>query len=451
MSVPAIALTASGSSRRLDVSPPAGGMALRGRLTVPGDKSISHRALMLGAIATGETRIRGLLLGDDPRSTARCLQAMGAEISDLEAGEVIVRGTGLGQLREPADVLDAGNSGTTLRLLLGLLASHPGRFFAVTGDRSLRSRPMSRVIRPLQQMGARIWGRGNDEYAPLAIRGQQLRPLVYRSPIASAQVKSCVLLAGLSATGKTTAIEPARSRDHSERMLRAFGARIEIDPEACSASVIGPAELSGQPVTVPGDISSAAFWLVAAAIVPESDLVVENVGVNPTRTGILDALHAMGADLHLENEREVAGEPVADIRVKAGPLRGCTLGGDLIPRAIDEIPILAVAAAFATGTTTVADAAELRVKESDRLAAIATQLAKLGARVTERPDGLEIVGGTPLVGTEVESHGDHRIAMSLAIAALNATGTTAISGAEAVAISYPTFVEQLSRLCSHSP
>jgi len=431
----------------LIVQRPASGLSLQGHIRVPGDKSISHRALMLGAIAQGETQIQGLLLGEDPRSTASCFRAMGAEISELNTELVRVEGIGLGLLQEPVDILSAGNSGTTMRLMLGLLASHPGRFFTVTGDSSLRSRPMSRVVKPLQQMGAQIWGRQGSSLAPLAIQGQQLSPIHYQSPIASAQVKSCILLAGLMTEGQTTVTEPALSRDHSERMLRAFGAEIKLDPETNSATITGPAQLTGQNVIVPGDISSAAFWLVAAAIVPGSELWVENVGVNPTRTGILEALEMMGADIEIENQRVVAGEPVADLRVRSSSLKACEIAGDLIPRLIDEIPILAVAAVFAQGTTVIRDAAELRVKESDRIAVIASQLNRMGARVTELPDGLEITGGTPLTGIDVDSHTDHRIAMSLAIAALNASGTTTINRAEAAAISYPDFTPTLQQIC----
>ena len=431
----------------LIVQRPASGLSLQGHIRVPGDKSISHRALMLGAIAQGETQIQGLLLGEDPRSTASCFRAMGAEISELSTELVRVQGIGLGLLQEPVDILSAGNSGTTMRLMLGLLASHPGRFFTVTGDSSLRSRPMSRVVKPLQQMGAQIWGRQGSSLAPLAIQGQQLSPIHYQSPIASAQVKSCILLAGLMTEGQTTVTEPALSRDHSERMLRAFGAEIKLDPETNSATITGPAQLTGQNVIVPGDISSAAFWLVAAAIVPGSELWVENVGVNPTRTGILEALEMMGADIEIENQRVVAGEPVADLRVRSSFLKACEIAGDLIPRLIDEIPILAVAAVFAQGTTVIRDAAELRVKESDRIAVIASQLNRMGARVTELPDGLEITGGTPLTGIDVDSHTDHRIAMSLAIAALNASGTTTINRAEAAAISYPDFTPTLQQIC----
>lgn len=435
------------SQQDLIINQTSEGLCLKGRIKVPGDKSISHRGLMLGAIASGETIIEGLLLGEDPKSTASCFRNLGAEISELNSEKVIIKGIGLGNLQEPADVLNAGNSGTTLRLMLGLLASQPGKFFTVTGDNSLRSRPMSRVVQPLQQMGATIWGRKANSLAPLAIQGQKLSATHYNSPIASAQVKSCILLAGLMTAGKTTVTEPALSRDHSERMLQAFGAELEVDRETRSVTITGQRELKGQRVVVPGDISSAAFWLVGGAIAPGSELVIENVGVNPTRTGILEVLEQMGADIQLENERVITGEPVADLRVRYGKLKGCTIAGEVIPRLIDEIPILAVAAVFAAGKTVIKDAAELRVKESDRLAVIASQLNKMGAKITELPDGLEITGGTPLTGTDVESYDDHRITMSLAIAALNASGTTTIHGAQAATISYPDFVDTLQRVC----
>ncbi len=423
-------------------------LGLQGIISVPGDKSISHRALMLGSLAEGETKIQGLLLGEDPRSTAACFRALGAEISELNSDLVTVTGIGLGNLQEPSDILDAGNSGTTLRLMLGVLASHAGHFFAVTGDKSLRSRPMSRVVKPLQQMGAQIWGRNNAALAPLGINGQTLNGIHYNSPIASAQVKSCLLLAGLMVEGETIITEPERSRDHSERMLAAFGASISVDELANTVVLRGPARLTGQAITVPGDISSAAFWLVAGAIVPDSDLLIENVGINPTRTGILEILREMGADISLENQREVTGEPVADLRVRSSQLRGYTIGGAMIPRLIDEIPILAVAAAFASGKTVIRDAAELRVKESDRIAAMAKELSKLGVNISERPDGLEIIGGNSLIGCEVDSYDDHRIAMSLAIVALMAKGKTVINRAECAAISYPSFTTTLQLLAS---
>jgi 3-phosphoshikimate 1-carboxyvinyltransferase len=432
------------NSQQLLINPRSEGISVQGKLTIPGDKSISHRALMLGAIAEGETVIEGLLLGEDPRSTAACFRAMGAKISELNSQRVTVTGVGLGNLQEPNNVLDAGNSGTTMRLMLGLLASHSDRLFIVTGDSSLRSRPMSRVIKPLTQMGATIWGRQGNSLAPLAVQGRQLQPTHYHSPIASAQVKSCILLAGLMVDGQTTVTEPALSRDHSERMLQAFGATLEIDRHTHSVTLTGQPTLRGQKVIVPGDISSAAFWLVAGAIVPDSDLLVENVGVNPTRTGILEALEMMEADITRLNERAVAGEPVADLRVRYSKLKACEIAGDLVPRLIDEIPILAVAAAFAEGITVIKDAAELRVKESDRLAVMATELGKMGAKITELEDGLQITGGYELKGTETDSFGDHRIAMSLAIAALNAQGQTTINRAEAASISYPNFVATLT-------
>lgn len=442
-----IHLTDAAPHQTLTLEMPAAGVALTGRIQVPGDKSISHRSLMLGAIASGETRIKGLLLGEDPRSTAACFQAMGVGISDLEDDWITVQGVGLGHLQEPVDVLNAGNSGTTLRLMLGLLAAQPGKFFTVTGDSSLRSRPMDRVIKPLNQMGAQIWGRQGNRLAPLAVQGQRLQPIHYQSPVASAQVKSCILLAGLLSEGNTTVTEPSLSRDHSERMLRAFGANLTVDPDTCSVTLQGPASLTGQTVVVPGDISSAAFWLVAGAITPGSDLVIENVGINPTRTGILEALQAMEADIILENQRDVTGEPVADLRVRYSQLKAANFSGDLIPRMIDEIPVLAVAALFATGTTVITDAAELRVKECDRITVMAEQLTRLGAAVTARPDGLEIRGGAVLQGAEVASYGDHRVGMSLAIAALRTQGTLILHQAEAAAVSYPGFITTLSTLC----
>jgi 3-phosphoshikimate 1-carboxyvinyltransferase len=418
---------------------------LQGTLRVPGDKSISHRALMLGALAEGETIIQGLLPGEDPISTARCLRALGADITEINSTEVRVRGTGLGQLKEASDILDAGNSGTTLRLMMGILSSQPGLFSTLTGDSSLRSRPMGRVSTPLSQMGAQILGRQGGKYAPLAILGQSLKPFHYHSPIASAQVKSAVLLAGLLTPGQTLVTEPARSRDHSERMLRAFGAKIYTD-ESLTVAVEGPTRLVGQKVMVPGDISSAAFWLVAASIVPDSELLLENVGINPTRTGILEVLQAMGADIQQLNEREQAGEPVADLRVRSAPLKGTTIGGSLIPRLVDEIPVLAVAALAAEGKTIIRDAEELRVKESDRLAVMAQELRKLGAQIQEHPDGLEIQGPQQLTGASVSPHTDHRVAMSLAVASLLAQGETVLENPECAGVSYPNFWTTLEQI-----
>jgi 3-phosphoshikimate 1-carboxyvinyltransferase len=433
-------------NQNLVITLPNSGLALTGKISIPGDKSISHRALMLGAIAEGETIIEGLLVGEDPQSTAKCFRRMGAKISPLNSSIVVVQGIGLNNLQEPKTVLNARNSGTTIRLMLGLLAGSCDRFFTVTGDESLRSRPMSRVVKPLTEMGATIWGRNQNSLAPLAIKGQKLRAIHYLSPVASAQVKSCVLLAGLMTEGKTTITEPALSRDHSERMLKAFGAELIINSKTHSVTITGRTTLRGQNVVVPGDISSAAFWLVAAAIVPGSELLITNVGVNPTRIGILEALEMMSADITKENERMVAGEPVADLRVKHSNLKACKIGGEIVPRLIDEIPILAVAAAFAEGTTIIKDAEELRVKESDRLQVMARELGKMGANITELIDGLEIRGGAKLTGAEVDSYTDHRIAMSLAIASLMAQGETIIHRAEAASISYPTFVQTLQQV-----
>ena len=422
--------------------------SLQGVVQVPGDKSISHRALLFGAIAEGTTRITGLLPAEDPLSTAACLRAMGVTISAIEAGQpVSVEGVGLDGLREPEDVLDCGNSGTTMRLMLGLLAGRAGRHVVLTGDGSLRRRPMQRVGGPLAQMGALISGRSGGNLAPLAIQGQQLRGATIRTPVASAQVKSALVLAALTATGDTTVIEPVQSRDHSERMLRAFGAQLSVGgPGLTEVTVTPGASLRGQDVIVPGDISSAAFWLVAGAITPGADLTVQNVGLNPSRTGVLDVLAQMGARIELLNGREVAGEPVGDLRVTHGPLQAFTIGAELIPRLVDEIPVLAVAACYAEGMSRVSGAEELRVKETDRLAVMARQLGAMGARIEEFADGLTIEGGVTLHGAEVDSETDHRVAMSLAVAAQVAHGPTQLHRPEAAAVSYPGFWEDLERL-----
>ena len=422
--------------------------SLQGVVQVPGDKSISHRALLFGAIAEGTTRITGLLPAEDPLSTAACLRAMGVTISAIEAGQLVsVEGVGLDGLREPEDVLDCGNSGTTMRLMLGLLAGRAGRHVVLTGDGSLRRRPMQRVGGPLAQMGALISGRSGGNLAPLAIQGQQLRGATIRTPVASAQVKSALVLAALTATGDTTVIEPVQSRDHSERMLRAFGAQLSVGgPGLTEVTVTPGASLRGQDVIVPGDISSAAFWLVAGAITPGADLTVQNVGLNPSRTGVLDVLAQMGARIELLNGREVAGEPVGDLRVTHGPLQAFTIGAELIPRLVDEIPVLAVAACYAEGMSRVSGAEELRVKETDRLAVMARQLGAMGARIEEFADGLTIEGGVPLHGAEVDSETDHRVAMSLAVAAQVAHGPTQLHRPEAAAVSYPGFWEDLERL-----
>ena len=424
------------------------GRSLKGHVRVPGDKSISHRALLFGAIAEGTTRIEGLLPAEDPLSTAACLRAMGVEVSAIEAGQtVVVQGVGLDGFQEPESVLDCGNSGTTMRLMLGLLAGRSGRHFVVTGDDSLRRRPMKRVGGPLSEMGATIHGRAGGNLAPLAIEGRQLKGATIRTPVASAQVKSAILLAALTADGPTTVIEPVQSRDHSERMLRAFGANLSVGgPGQTEVTVVPGSSLKGQDVVVPGDISSAAFWLVAGAITPGADLTVENVGLNPSRTGILDVLEQMGARIEVLNARDVAGEPVGDLRVLHGPLRGFSIGADLIPRLVDEIPVLAVAACIAEGPSRVTGAEELRVKETDRLAVMARQLGAMGAQIEEFPDGMTIQGGVSLHGAEVDSETDHRVAMSLAVAAQIASGVTTIARPEAAAVSYPGFWDDLERL-----
>ena len=425
----------------------AGG-TLSGTVTVPGDKSISHRALLFGAISEGTTTIDGLLPAEDPLSTAACLRAMGASISPIRAGEIVqVEGVGLDGLQEPDDVLDCGNSGTTMRLMLGLLAGRKGRHFVLTGDSSLRRRPMHRVSQPLAVMGATIQGRDAGNFAPLAVQGQPLRGAVIGTPVASAQVKSALLLAALTAEGSTSVIEPAQSRDHSERMLRAFGADLEVGGELGRHILLRPGRsLRGQTVVVPGDISSAAFWLVAGALVPGADLTVENVGLNPTRTGILEVLEQMEAKIEVLNRRDVAGEPVGDLRVTHGPLKPFRFGEEIMPRLVDEVPILSVAACFCDGESRISGASELRVKETDRLAVMARQLTAMGAEIEEHADGLSIRGGRQLHGARLDSETDHRIAMSLAVAAMLAKGNSSLARSEAAAVSYPEFWSELERL-----
>jgi 3-phosphoshikimate 1-carboxyvinyltransferase len=418
---------------------PAGG--LRGELVVPGDKSISHRSIMFAALAKGESRVRGLLRGEDCLSTLRAFRQMGVRVEERPAGELIIQGCGTLGLREPDDVLDCGNSGTTIRLMSGILAAQP--FYSVlTGDIYLRRRPMGRVIEPLAGMGARILGRDGNKKAPLTIIGGGLSPTEYHSPVASAQVKSAVLLAGMQIAGTTSVYEPHLSRDHSERMLRYFGAAIETIPGG--ARVTGPVELAGREVEVPGDISSAAFFLVAGLIVPGSELLLKNVGVNPTRSGIIDILQRMGGAIELLNPRELSGEPVADLLVKSSDLQGIEISGDLVPRAIDEFPVVSVAAAFATGVTWIRDARELRVKETDRIAAMCDTLGKLGGQIEPLEDGMRITGGGVLRGGKVNSFGDHRIAMSMAVAALRATGEVVIEDTACTATSFPNFWELLA-------
>ena len=416
---------------------------LRGEITVPGDKSISHRSIMLGSLAQGTTIVRGFLHGEDNHSTLRAFRAMGIEIREEEDGVLAITGKGLAGLQEPGDVLDCGNSGTTIRLMSGLLAGQ--KFFSVvTGDRYLRKRPMKRVVTPLTLMGARIWGRGGGDLAPLAFQGGELMPIDYTSPISSAQVKSAILLAGLSCDGVTTVREPHLSRDHSERMLAYFGA--DIRPFAGGVSLVGRPRLEGREVVVPGDISSAAFFIVAALIVPGSELLIRNVGVNPTRSGILDILRAMGGNIALLDERIVSGEPVADLLVRASALHGIEVGGAVVPRAIDEFPVISVAAACATGKTIIHDAQELRVKETDRIAAMVTELSKLGATLEATADGMIIQGGAGLHAAVVDSFGDHRIAMSCAIAALQSGSAVTIHDTGCTATSFPNFWELLDRV-----
>ena len=419
---------------------------LRGRISVPGDKSISHRAAIFNAIAEGTATIRGFLQGEDCLATVACLQALGASLALDPEGALTVRGAGLHGLREPDRVLDAANSGTTMRLLAGLLAGQP--FFSVlTGDDSLRQRPMGRVLDPLREMGAACWARAGD-LAPIAIRGANLRGLTYRLPVASAQVKSSLLLAGLFAGGDTVLDQPAASRDHTERLLRAMGA--EITSEGLRLRLLPPRRLEAVDVHVPGDISAAAFWMVLAAAHPDAEITLAGVGVNPTRTGVIDALRAMGASIDVGEERSRGGEPVADISVRSSRLVGAEIAGDLIPRLIDEVPALAVAAALAEGRTVIRDAEELRVKESDRIAAVVQTLRCLGAEVEETADGMIIEGGRPLSGAAVDSGGDHRLAMALAVAGLIAGGETTIDRAESVDISYPAFWSEIEALTAAS-
>lgn len=410
-------------------------------ITVPGDKSISHRAVMFGSLAKGDTEITGFLTGDDCMSTISCFKKLGVDI-DIDGEHIIVHGKGLHGLCAPSEMLDVGNSGTTIRLISGILAAQP---FDTTlnGDASIQKRPMKRVINPLTEMGAHIEST-NDGYAPLTIHGRKLHAIEYTMPVASAQVKSSILLASLFAEGETVINEPVASRDHTEIMLNYFGADItNTNGKIVSKPV---KELYGKPVQVPGDISSAAFFMVAGLIVPDSHIIIKNVGINPTRTGIIDALKAMGGDINILNERSAGGEAVADIEVKTSKLKATTLSGEIIPRMIDEIPVFTIAALHAEGTTTVKDAQELKVKESNRIATMAQELKKMGVDITETDDGMIIPGEQVLKGAVTESHLDHRVAMSIAIAALTAEGDTTINNADCVAISFPDFYEILDSL-----
>jgi 3-phosphoshikimate 1-carboxyvinyltransferase len=418
---------------------------LRGDITVPGDKSIAHRAVIFGSIAKGTTRIFNLGGGDDNSRTVRAFRQMGVEIG-RDGDALRIDGGGRHGLRDPGQAIDCGNSGTTMRLMSGLLSGRP--FHSVLdGDGSLRQRPMQRVIDPLSQMGARIRSRSGDGLAPLEIDGGGLKAIDYRMPIASAQVKSAILLAALQADGTTTISEPQASRDHTEVMIRGFGGKVNSD--GTNISLQGGQSLSGQDVRVPGDISSAAFFMVAAALIPGSDVTIRNVGCNPTRDGIVEILRRMGAAIEVFNERTAAGERVADFRVTGSNLRGVEVGPELVARTIDEYPILAIAAALAQGSTTFADVKELRFKESDRIVAMSEGLRALGVKVEARDDSMTIHGGARLQGGAVRSFADHRIAMSFAVAGLVSATGVAIDDERCAAISFPTFFDLLEDICLH--
>jgi 3-phosphoshikimate 1-carboxyvinyltransferase len=421
---------------------------LRGVIRAPGDKSISHRAAIFNSLARGDALVTNFSPGEDCTSTVNIMRALGVHIertpsSDDSGDSLRIKGAA-DDLAEPAVILDAGNSGTTMRLVSGLLASQP--FFSViNGDSSLRRRPMERILLPLSQMGADVSGRGGGSLAPLAFNGGGLRGIEYQMPVASAQLKSCVLIAGMYAEGETSVVQPAESRDHTERMMTAMGA--EVDKNELRVAV-RPSSLKSMDIQVPSDISGAAFWLVAGAAHPNARVTVKSVGINPSRTGVLDVLLEMGANIRLENVREDGNEPSADLIAESSDLRGIEIGGDIIPRVIDELPVLAMAASQASGRTVIRDAAELRVKESDRISATAQGLDALGATIREVEDGMIIEGGSKLTGAEVFSHGDHRIAMSMAVAGLVADGETYIGDAEAADVSYPSFWETLEGLRS---
>lgn len=416
---------------------------LKGEITPPPDKSISHRAIMFASIANGESRVRNFLHAEDPISTMNAMRTLGVKIDDSNPGEIVVNGNGLHGLKEPFDVINCGNSGTTIRLISGILAGNP--FFSVlTGDDSLKQRPMARVINPLKEMGAGISARNSDRYPPISIRGGRLKAIEYTMPVASAQVKSCLVLAGLYAEGTTAITESHKSRDHTERMLKSMGAGLDVD--GLTIRVSGH-ELQAIDISVPSDFSSAAFFIAAALLVPGSEVLIKNVGINPTRTGFLDVIREMGAEVVLENARDVSGEPVADIYCKsAAGLKAIKIGGSIIPSLIDEFPVLCVLATQAEGTTEIRDAAELRVKESDRIKAMATELKKFGVEVVEFPDGMAIKGKTGLRGCAVDSYGDHRIAMSFSVAALISEGDTTILNSSCVDISFPGFYNELLKI-----
>lgn len=420
---------------------------LRGTLTVPGDKSISHRAVMLASLSEGVTEIEGFLDGADCRSTIDCFAKMGVVVE--KDGDILrVHGKGLYGLTKPSDTLYTGNSGTTTRIISGILA---GQNFSsrLTGDASIEKRPMKRIIEPLRMMGADIISERGNDCAPLVLQKSALKGISYRSPVSSAQVKSCIMFAGLYADSMTTVTEPALSRDHTERMMRAFGAKIVtgIDAEKRPCASVEPApRFSGGHVIVPSDISSAAYFIVAGLIVPHSEIMLKNVNTNPTRAGIIEVLKRMGADLRLENERVVSGEPVADIVVRSSELNATEIDGNEIPTLIDELPVIAVAAAFANGRTVIRDAAELKVKESNRIESVSKNLSAMGADVTPTDDGLIIQGGSLLHGAEIATYHDHRIAMSFAVAGLLASGDTTFDDTDCVAVSYPSFFDDIASI-----
>ena len=415
---------------------------LRGEITVPGDKSISHRSVMLGSIAKGDTRISGFLTGEDCLSTIDCFKKLGIDI-EVNGTDVTVHGKGLKGLSAPAETLDVGNSGTTLRLMSGILSAQPFTT-RLTGDSSIQKRPMGRVASPLGLMGAKITSENEKMTAPLTIEGQRLHGIDYTLPVASAQVKSALILAGLYADGETRITEPEATRDHTEIMLNYLGA--DIRKEGDTIVVRPAAELTGRDITVPGDISSAAYFIAAALISKDSEVLIKNVGVNPTRTGIITAFKAMGGNIELTNERTVCGEPVADILVRSSRLHGVVIKGAIIPKLIDEIPVIAAAACYASGETVIADAAELRVKESDRIKTMAAELGRMGATVIQTDDGMIILGGIPLHGAVCESYNDHRVAMSVAVAALGAKSETQIKDCGCVDISFPGYFDALMSL-----
>ena len=419
---------------------------LKGRVSIPGDKSISHRSIMLGSIAVGTTEVHNFLQGADCLSSIACFRQMGIDIENT--GDIVrIHGRGLHGLKRPKNTLDTGNSGTTTRLMSGILA---GQNFdcTINGDVSIQSRPMKRIITPLSLMGASIESvRGND-CAPLKITGQRLHGIHYDSPVSSAQVKSAILLAGLYAEGETSVTEPVLSRNHTELMLGACGG--DISSEGTTATLHPVKRLEAQKIIVPGDISSAAYFMAAGLIVPGSEICIENVGINPTRDGMIRVCQAMGGNIALENIREICGEPVADIIVRHSSLHGTVVEGDIIPTLIEELPIIAVMAAFAEGQTIIRDAAELRVKESDRISVMAENLSVMGVDITPTTDGMIINGGRTPRGARIQSHMDHRIAMSLAVAALASDGETDIIGSDCVNISYPTFYQDLFKLAKSS-